>query len=383
MTRPQWVVKNLFRNRRRTLLTMAGVAAFFFLFTVLLATYSFISSPSGGDPRAARLLIVTSRVSPSQVPVPMSYGQRIAQLPGVEGVTPFVTFDAHYGGADAFMAAYPTEPEVFFKIFPDMRVPDDQRRAYINEKTALLAGRKVVQEQGWKIGDHISLYSPGHKVTMELVLRAIYTAEGGDESLLAFHWDYFNELWPNKDEGAVFWVVTRTIEDTPQVMKAIDAMFRNTDVETMTQTMMQFGLDYIAGLGKVKFILLSISAAVVFAVLLIVANTMAMSIRERTAELAVLRALGFRTSHLLGLLTAESLLLSLAGALAGCGSTWALFKLIAGYRLAGWIPIFIPVSVSTVSILLAIALGISLLSTLLPAYRASRVNIARALRCVG
>lgn len=383
MTRPQLVVKNLFRNPRRTFLTTASVAAFFFLFTILSATYNFISSPSGGDPRTTRLLIVTSRVSPSQIPVPMSYWQRIAKIPGVEGVTPFVTFDAHYGGEDAFMAAYPTEPEAFFKIFSDMRVPDEQRRAYINEKTALLAGRKVVQEHGWKIGDHISLSSPAHKVTMELVLRAIYTVEGGDESILAFHWDYFNDLWPNKDKGAVFWVVARTIEDAPRVMREIDAMFRNADVETMTQTMMQFSLDFIAGLGKVKLILLGVSGAVVFAVLLIVANPMAMSIRERTLELAVLRALGFRSPQLLGLLTAESVVISLTGAGAGCLTTWLLFKLIAGYHLAGWIPIYIPISFETAGTVIGVAISISLLSTLVPALRATRVNIAQALRFVG
>jgi len=383
MTRPQLVVKNLFRNPRRTFLTTASVAAFFFLFTILSATYNFISSPSGGNAGSARVLIVTSRVSPSQVPVPMSYWQRIAKIPGVEGVTPFVTFDAHYGGEDAFMVAFPTDPQVFLKIFPEMQVPEEQRQAYVQEKRALLAGRKAVQEHGWKIGDHVSLSSPGHRVTMELVLRAIYTAEGGDESILAFHWDYFNDLWPNKDKGAVFWVVTRSIEDTPRVMKEIDATFRNADVETMTQTMMQFSLDFLAGLGKVKMILLGISAAVVFATLLIVANSMAMSIRERTVELAVLRALGFRSPQLLGILTAESVAISLTGAAAGCLTTWLLFKLIAGYRLAGWIPIFIPMNLETTGTVVGVAIGISLISTVIPALRATRTNIAQALRFVG
>jgi putative ABC transport system permease protein len=166
-------------------------------------------------------------------------------------------------------------------------------------------------------------------------------------------------------------------------MKEIDAMFRNADVETMTQTMMQFSLDFIAGLGKVKLILLGVSGAVVFAVLLIVANPMAMSIRERTLELAVLRALGFRSPQLLGLLTAESVVISLTGAGAGCLTTWLLFKLIAGYHLAGWIPIFIPISFETAGTVIGVAISISLLSTLVPALRATRVNIAQALRFVG
>ena len=383
MRRTQLVTKNIFRNRRRTLLTVGSIAAFFFLFTLLSAVYHFINSPSGGDPRAARLLIVTSRVSPQLIPVPMSYRERIARVPGVEGVTPFVTFDAHYGGEDSFMTAFPTDPEVIFKIFTDWKVPEEQRQAYIHEKVALLAGRKLANKYGWKIGDRIPLSSPGHKMTIDLVLRAIYTDPEQDESVLAFHWDYFNDLWPNKDKGAIFWVLAKSAEDAPRVSQTIDAMFRNADVETLTQTMMQFSLNFIAGLGKAKMILLGVSAAVVFAVLLIVANTMAMSIRERTSELAVLRALGFRKLQLLGMLTAESLLISLAGAAAGCLTGWGLFKLIAGYRLIGWIPIYIPLDLATVGVILGVAVSISLLSTLVPAYRAARVNIAQALRFVG
>jgi putative ABC transport system permease protein len=298
-------------------------------------------------------------------------------------VTPFVTFDAYFGGEEAFMVAFPADPEVIFKIFSNWELPEEQKRTYINEKVGLVAGRALAQKHGWKIGDHVPLRSPGHNVTMDLVLRAIYTAKEGGEDVLTFHWDYFNDHWANKDKGAIFWVVAKTTGDVPQVIKGIDAMFRNADVETMTQTMMQFSLDFMSGLGRVKATLLSISGAVVFAVLLIVANTMAMSIRERTSELAVLRALGFRAWQLLGLLTAESLILSLAGAAAGCLLTLSLFTAISGYRLAGWIPISIPLSAQTVMILASAAVAISLLSTLVPAYRASHLNIARALRYVG
>lgn len=370
------------RNRRRTFLTLGGITASIFLLTLLSAIYRYIETSSGG-PGANLVLIVTSRVSPRLIPVPASYRDRIARVPGVDAVTPFVTFDAYYGGDDSFMIGWPTDPEVIFKVFSDWQLPEEQRRAYINEKTALVAGRRLAEKHRWKIGDLVPLRSPGHNVTMNLVLRAIYTSKQGDEDMLAFHWDYFRDVQGGVDKGAVYWVVTRTAEDAPKVMKAIDTMFRNAVVETQTQTVMQFSLDFMAGLGNVKHIILSVCGAVMFMVFLIVANTMAMSIRERTVELAVMRALGFRTSHLLELLAAEALAVCLAGAALGCLSTWLLCRLIAGVRIAGWIPIHIPLDFPTLALALGLMAAISLLTTSIPAYRAARVSIAQALRFAG
>jgi len=178
-------------------------------------------------------------------------------------------------------------------------------------------------------------------------------------------------------------VRAKSAEDVPRLAQAIDAEFRNSDMETRTQPMAQWVLDMVAVLGNVKLILVSISAVVIFAILLIVANAMSMSIRERTAELAVLRALGFRMQQVLGLLAAESLAISLAGGALGCLLAWTLLELAAGYQIGGAMPIYIRVDAATVGVALGVAIGISLASTLPPAYRASRVNIAEALRFVG
>jgi len=361
---------------------MGSVAAFFFLFILLVATYRYVSASSSDYAQIAQVMIVMSRVSPSMVGLPRSYERQIAAIPGVDGVSPFVTFDAHYGGEDAFMVAFPCHPDVLFKIFNTWQVPEDQRRAYMKEKVALIAGKKTAEKYGWKLGDHVPLSSPGHGVTMDLVLRAIYT-NADDEGILSFHWDYFQDMRPGHNEEAVYWVVAKSPQDVPKVMQAIDTMFRNGPVETQTQTMKQFMLDFLGKLGNVKLILISVSAAVVFAVLLIVTTTMAMSIRERTTELAVLRALGFRLSQVLGLLTAESLLISLMGAALGCLAGWGLCLLIANYRIGGWVQARIELDSVTLGSALAVAVGISLASTLLPAYRASRVSIAQALRFVG
>src|SRR5208337_2418271 len=212
-------------------------------------------------------------------------------------------------------------------------------------------------------------------------LRGMYTAE--DESMLAFHWDYLNEAQGRPDKPLGFLLRAQTEEDVPRLMQTIDNQFRNGEMETRTQPMGQWVLDFLAMIGNVKLIVLSISAAMVFAILLVVANTMGMSIRERTAELAILRVLGFPPRQLLALLAAEALTVSVAGALLGCLLAGAVFALIGGYRIGGAMPIYIHVDVVTVGVVLSVAIGIGLFSTLLPAYRASRKSIADALRYVG
>ena len=382
MTHGQFVSRNLLRNRRRTLLTTASMALFFFLLVLMSATHRYLSAQDPSYDRIAQVLIVTSRVSPSMIPLPRSYERQIATVPGVDGVSPFVTFDAHYGSDPGFLVAFPSHPEVIFKIFNTWQVPEDQRRAYMSEKVALIAGRKTAERFGWKLGDRVPLSSPGHGVTMDLVLRAIYT-NPDDESILSFHWDYFQDMRRAEDQGAVFWVVTKSPQDVPRVIQAIDTMFRNGPIETQTQTMKQFMLDFLGKLGNVKLILMSVSAAMLFAMMLIMANTMAMSIRERTTELAVLRALGFRTAQLLKMLTVESLAISLSGTAAGCLAGWGICLLVRNYRIGGWVQAAIRLDAVTLGLALAAAVGIALLSTLLPAYRATRTGIADALRSVG
>ena len=380
MTRPQLVVKNLFRNPRRTFLTTASVAVSIFLLAVFCATYRYIDAPPtpGGF---SLLLMVTPRAS-LIIPLPLSYGERIRKLPGVAAVSPVNMVDGLYGGQESLLWALAFDAEALGKIFPDWHLPPDQRQAFVSEKTAFITGRRMVQKYGWKLGDRIHLRSAGYNLSLDLVLRGIYSS-GEDETLLAFHWDYLNDAQghPNKPGG--FWVRAQSAEDVPRLMQEIDAQFRNAEMETRTQPMKQWMLDLLNMLGNVKLILVSISAAVVFAVLLIVANTMSMSIRERTAELAVLRALGFQTRQVLGLLAAESLGIALLGAIAGCLMAWTALTLTAGYQVGGAMPVYIQVDAATVGVALGVAIGISLGSTFISAYRASRVNIAQALRFVG
>jgi putative ABC transport system permease protein len=192
-----------------------------------------------------------------------------------------------------------------------------------------------------------------------------------------------SEVWRQSDVAGAYLVIAESDQAATALGKIIDDAFRYEPMETRTQTMLQFALDFLGRLGNVKRILLMISGAVLFAILLVLANTMAMSIRERTTELAILRVLGFRTGQIQGILAAESLTIALAGTTLACAAAYGLFLLISGYRVGGWMPINIQLDLPSLVLVLAVALATSFFSTFVPAYRASRVKIAEAMRFVG
>jgi putative ABC transport system permease protein len=374
------VIKNVFRNRRRTLLTVASVAVSITLLAVFGAVYRYVQSPL--LPPSFHLLLMVAPRTSLMVPLPLHYEEHIRGLPGVVEVSPINMVDTLYGAHDDLLFILACEPATFFRIYPSWKLPGEQQEAFVKERMAFIAGRKMAAKYGWKLGDHIHLRSPGYNVTLDLVLRGIYASDE-DETLVAFHWQYLNEAQgrPNKPGG--FWVRARSAEEVPRLMQAIDAQFRNSEMETRTEPMEQWVLDFLGMVGNVKAILLAISGAVLFAILLILANTMAMSIRERTAELAILRALGFRTRQVLSLLAAESLAISLTGTALGCLLATLLLDMTAGFKVGGAMPIYIRMDAATVVLTLLVALVISLASTLLPAWRAAHVSIAQALRFVG
>jgi putative ABC transport system permease protein len=380
MTRAELVLKNVFRNRRRTFLTAASVAVSVCLLAVFCATYRYISAPP--TPGSFDLVLMVGPRTSLMQPLPLSHGARIAALPGIAAISPLNMVDVIFGAEAKPLFALACDPAAMFKARPDWKLPEDQRQAFFNEKVALVASRRIAEPRGWKLGDRITLRSQGYSLTLELVLRGIYSS-AEDESLMTFHWDYLNDTQGSPNKPGAFWVLAKTPEDVPRLMTEIDGMFRNTDAETRTQPMKQFVLDFLAMLGHVKLILLSVSAVVIFAVQLIVANTMGMSIRERTSELAVLRALGFRKRQVLGMLATESLAISITGAALGCLAAAGLLALTSGYQIGGAMPIYIQVDGPTLALTLAVAMVIGLLGTIVPAWHASRVNIAEALRFVG
>jgi putative ABC transport system permease protein len=377
------VLRNVVRNRRRSLLTAASVAVSFALLVIFFAAYRFLESPPASTTERSHLvLIVAASTSPIQ-PMPLSYRSRIERLEGVRAVTQVFWFDARYKNEDTVIASLSLDPQLVFTFFPNWQLPGEEKEQFLREKVAAIAGRSTAGKYGWKIGDHIHVSSPSYfDVGVDLTLRGIYDSKE-EQSYLVFHWDYLNDLLRRPNVTGQFWILADSTEAMPFLMKTVDAQFRDETVQTRTQTVKQFALNFISWLGNVKLILVSVSGTVAFAVILIMANTMAMSIRERTTELAVLRALGFPTNTLLTLLTAESLVICLVGVSTGCLAAWAICRAVAGYALGGGLLVNLQIGLSGTLWALGAATLISLASTLVPAYHASRMSIAQALRYTG
>jgi putative ABC transport system permease protein len=315
--------------------------------------------------------------------MPVSYRSRIERMKGVRAVTQVSWVDARYKTEDTVIASFGLDPQVLFTFFPDWKLPPEEKEQFMREKVAAIAGRSTASKYGWKVGEHIHVSSPTYSgVGVDLILRGIYDSKK-EQSYLVFRWDYLNDVLGSRNLTGLFWILADSADDMPALMKAVDEQFRDETVQTRTQTVKQVVLNFLSWLGNVKLILVSISAAVAFAVLLIVANTMAMSIRERTRELAVLRTLGFPANFLLTLLTGESLVISLVGASSGCLVAWAICRTVAGYALGGLFLVNLKIGLLGALSALGAAILTSLAGTLVPAYRASRMSIADALRYVG
>ena len=377
------ILKNTVRNPRRTALTAASVAVSFALLVVFFASYRFLESPPASKSERSHLvLIVAASTSPIQ-PMPVSYRTRIERLEGVGAVTQVFWFDARYKSEDTVIASLSLDPQTVFTFFPNWQLPDDEKAQFMHEKVAAIAGRSTANKYGWKVGDHIYVSSPSYfGVGVDLILRGIYDSEE-EHSYLVFHWDYLNDALGSPNMTGQFWILANSVDVMPSLMKTVDDQFRNETVQTRTQTAKQFVVNFVSWLGNVKLILVSLTGAVVFAVLLIMANTMAMSIRERTTELAILRALGFSANTILTVLTAESLGICLLGSFAGCLAAWAICRAVAGYAIGGGLLVNLEIGLPGVLSALGVATFTGLASTLVPAYRASHMRIAEALRYTG
>jgi putative ABC transport system permease protein len=379
LTRLIW--KNAWRNKRRTILTVSSAAISLFLLTTLAMVYRALGTPYQGADTSPRMMV--RRASGIVYAMPSSYGARIRTVPGVAAVTPMNWFGGYWVDPKNQFANFAIDPETVFDVItPPARIPPEQLRAFQRERIACVAGQRLIDKYHWKIGDRITLLGSPYRITPELVLRGIFV--GGPDDHFYFHYDYLNEaLGGHFDQVGLYWIRLEKPELAARVSAAIDATFRNTDAETKTESENSFLLDFVSMLGNVQAMLLMVGSAVGFAILLIVANTMAMSIRERFSEAAVLRTLGFRARHILGLFIGESLMLTLAGAILGVGGAKLLFDSLRLTKVSAFVWADLRVRPDTLGLCFAIALLIAVLASGWPAYRASRANLAEALRFVG
>jgi putative ABC transport system permease protein len=382
MTLTRFVAKNAFRNKRRSLLTVLSISFSLLLLTVMMSIWRGFYIDRGAPDSALRMM-TRHRVSLAFF-LPSYYRAKIRAVPGVVHVVPMTWFGGRYKDdkPENFFAQFATDPDEYMEVAADKQMPAEQLAAWKRDRTGAICDTSLAEKHGWKIGDRIILQGTIFPANMELTLRGIYTIEPHN-SALYFNTKYLEESvsW-FKDSAGFYFTRVDSPQALTQVSHAVDDMFHSSPQPTKSESEKAFQLDFIATLGNVKAFILSICGAVVFAILLVSANTMAMTIRERTREVAVLRTLGFTRQNILSLFLAESVTLSVLGGLLGVAAAAVLLQLIVRSATVG-VPATMKATLPTVIVALVVAAVVGFLSALIPSYRASHGNIVDGLRHIG
>ncbi len=382
MTLAQFAVKNAFRNRRRSVLTVASIALSLLLLTIMMAIWRGFYIDQGAPDSALRIM-TRHRVSLAFF-LPGYYRDKIRALPGVAHVVPMTWFGGKYKDdrPENFFAQFATDPSEYMQVAADKIVPAEQVKAWQQDRTGCLVDQALAAKHGWKLGDRVVLLGNIFPANLELTIRAIYTMDPPNNSLY-FHAKYLEESinW-FKDRAGFYFLRVDSPGQVAQVSRAIDDMFHNSPEPTKSESEKAFQLDFIATLGNVKAFILGICGAVVFTILIVSANTLAMSIRERTREVAVLRTLGFTRRRLLALCMGESVILALIGGVGGILLATLLMFLIGRSPLPG-LPAAMKVTAPIALLALLASALVGFASAVVPAYSASRVNIVDGLRHIG
>jgi putative ABC transport system permease protein len=382
MTLTRFVTKNAFRNKRRSTLTVLSIAFSLLLLTLMMTIWRAFYLDQGSAESSERL-VTRHRVSLT-FSLPGFYREKIRAIPGVVSVVPVSWFGGIYKDQkpENFFAQFGTDPEEFFKTFRDMQMPEDQAKAWQRDRQGVIVNDTLAAKYGWKLGDRIVLQGTIYPVNLELNVRGIFHSVPDNKSVY-FNSKYVEEAVPFfKGQAGTFSILAASPSDVGKVASTVDDMFRNSPQPTKTESEKAFQLSFVAMMGNVKAFILSICSAVVFATLLVSANTMAMSIRERTREVAVLKTLGFTRQGVLGLFVSEAVALSLAGGLVGASLGWFL---VYGITHSPQFISFFPMKVTPAIWLVALFTSgvVGLLSSAVPSYHASQINIVDGLRHIG
>src|ERR1700678_895168 len=383
MTKISFVIRNSFRNKRRSILTMLSIGFSLLLLTLMMTIWRSFYIDQGA-PDSMKRVITRHRVSLTFF-LQTYYRDKIRSLPGVVAIVPMTYFGGVYKDdrPENSFAQFATDPSEYMKVGSDKIVPADQLLAWQRDRAGAMVDVELAKKFGWKIGDRITLQGTFLPVNPELTIRAIFSMDPPPRSLY-FHTAYLEEAIPwFKGQAGFFDTRVASADDVPQVSAAIDEMFRNSPEPTKTESEHAFKLSFVAMLGNVKAFILSICAAVVFAILLVSANTMAMSIRGRTREVAVLKTLGFTASNVLSLFVGEAVALSLAGGVLGIVAAAGVIQLFSHSPVGIGVSNGLTVTVPTMGVALLVAAAVGFFSACLPAYNAARMNIVEGLRHIG
>ncbi|MBI5926063.1 MAG: ABC transporter permease [Aquabacterium sp.] len=378
------LLKNAFRYRLRALLTMIGlivaISAFGLLRTIVDAWYA------GVDGTSSTRLVTRSSISLT-FPLPLNYAERIRAVDGVSGISWANWFGGIYITERNFFAQFAVDPPTYLALYPEFVLSDQEKAEFFRDRKGCVVGRKLARKFGWKVGDTIALRGTIYPGTWSFTIRGIYQGKDAktDEQQMFIHWKLLAEtirarMGAQADHVGVYVVGIHNPDDAPAVSQRIDALFKNSLAETMTETEKAFQLGFVSMSEAILMAVQAVSFIIILIIMAVMANTMTMTARERLAEYATLKALGFPPAFVVKLLFGESLLIALIGGLIGMAVTFPLAK--AFVNAAGTLfPIF-NVSALTISLQLLASLVVGTVAAAWPAWKMSRIDIVQGLRHV-
>lgn len=370
---------NLVRSKRRTILTTLSVAAALFLFVTLR---SVLTTLDDAKKVGSESKMITRNAISIVFFVPQAYYEKLRAVPGVKSVSWANWFGGVYRDPRDFFAQFAIDAERYLAMYPELVIPGEQKQTFLAERTAAIAGRRLMERFGWELGQTVTLRGTIYSGEWPFTIRGVYTTTNPafSDDMMFFHYSYLYEKagrWPSPN-----WYVLE-LEDpslAASVAERIDEMFKNSRAATRTETERAFQTGFVTMWGNVGFLLNAIGMAVFFAILLVAANTMMMASRERTGEVAVLKTLGFSDRLLFRLVLLEAAVITVGGGLLGVGGAKVLFD-VTEFQGAGFLPGF-HVRWSTAVIGLAMAVVLGVVSGFVPAWRAARLPVVQTLRRV-
>jgi putative ABC transport system permease protein len=377
--------RNAFRNKLRTGLTLLGITiailAFGLLRTVISAWYA------GVEASSATRLVTRNSVS-IIFPLPHFYRDKIQQVDSVKTVSYGTWFGGVYIDEKNFFANFAVEARSFLQLYPEFILPPAEKEAFLKDQKGCVIGRKLAARFGWKIGDIVTLKGTIFPGNWDFVVRAIYEGrdKDTDESQFFFHWAYLNEIQKKvlpgwADQVGYYIIGVARPELAGDVAHAVDQLFKNSLAETLTETEKAFQQGFVAMSGAIVMAIQIVSFVVIFIIMAVVANTMAMTTRERIGEYAILKTLGFGGGHIAVLIFGESLVITVIGCLLGVAATFPATK-IFGHELGAYFPVF-NIGRETLLLDFVAALGIGFMGAIIPTGRAIKIRIADGLRRIG
>ncbi|WP_420263927.1 ABC transporter permease [Candidatus Magnetominusculus dajiuhuensis] len=379
------ILRNSLRHKLRTVLTMLAVAVAVLAFGMLRCMVD--AWYAGVDAAAANRLIARNAISLNFF-LPLSYKEKIRQVEGVAGVAYGNWFGGIYIDEKNFFANFAMDMKSFLGLYPEFQVAGSQKKALLTDRKGAVVGEKLAKRFGWKIGDTVTLRGTIFPGNWDFTIRAIYKGRDKniDETQFIFHWDYLNEKLKTMNAArgtdSIGWYIIAVAkpELAAEVAQRVDKLFKNSMAETLTETEKAFQMSFVSMTETILTAVQLVSFLVIFIILAVVANTMAMTARERIREYSVFRSLGFKPLYLFMMIAGESVFITIVGGGIAIACTFPAVKGFGDY-MSAYLPVF-NVSLETIALDAVISLAVGLLASIIPLWYTLKIRIADGLRAI-